>query len=60
MTFTAGLVLSALCGDVNAAMQVAIAAFYPVLILSGEFALCTGSYRCALTLHNMYRCTVAS
>ena len=43
MTFTAGLVISALCGDVNTAMQVAIAAFYPVLVLSGELALSTGT-----------------
>ena len=28
--------ISALCGDVNTAMQVAIATFYPVLVLSGE------------------------
>ena len=32
----AGLVISALCGDVNTAMQVTIATFYPVLVLSGE------------------------
>jgi ABC-type multidrug transport system permease subunit len=30
-----GLVISALCGEVNTAMQVAIATFYPVLVLSG-------------------------
>ena len=28
--------ISALCGEVNTAMQVAIATFYPVLVLSGE------------------------
>lgn len=61
MTLNAGLVISALCGDVDTAMQVAIAAFYPVLVLSGEFEhvhaqlysdLC--AYIC------MYRCAVAS
>ena len=32
-----GLVISALCGDENTALQVAIAAFYPVLVLSGKW-----------------------
>lgn len=32
-----GLVISALCGDVNTALQVSVATFYPVLVLSGEW-----------------------
>ena len=36
MLILPGLVISALCVDENTAMQVAIATFYPVLVLSGE------------------------
>ena len=32
----AGLVISALCGDENTALQVSVATFYPVLVLSGK------------------------
>ncbi|CAI8041667.1 ABC transporter G family member 20, partial [Geodia barretti] len=31
-----GLVISAICGDENTALQVSIATFYPVLVLSGK------------------------
>ena len=35
----AGLVISAVCGNENTALQVAVATFYPVLVLSGKTCL---------------------
>ena len=32
----AGLLISAFCGNENTALQVSIATFYPVLVLSGK------------------------
>ena len=45
-----GLVISAICGNENTALQVAIATFYPVLVLSGKPPLSVAHCFCVIIM----------